>query len=177
MTRLIFVYGTLKQGFSRNNILTEMGAKFITNGNAMRTVCIDTHGRYPHMVQADDYQHTTYGEIWELPDDVTLDRLNAIECPAGYVPQLIDVSASNGDYLMNVVSYMMMGIFYDGKNIRSLTTLNTVKGVTDIWKGVMWQDIGKFDKNWENNNDELVKKYPSGEELAVAQMFGCAYGA
>ena len=84
MATLIFVYGTLKDGFSRSNALASqryIGTAISTEGYGMYA-----HGGYPALVDKTLAEASNvvaakqiYGELYEV-DDICLQKLDKIEC-------------------------------------------------------------------------------------------------
>ena len=81
-THLLFVYGTLKSGFSRHECLK--GCRFIGNGftksHAFRMQLSATKFPYPIVRVNNDpkYKAKIYGEVWEVPTSILYD-LDTIE--------------------------------------------------------------------------------------------------
>ena len=75
----VFVYGTLKSGFSRNNILAQRGSKFVKLGHIegwmMRHL-----GEFPSIYPSPNGYERVYGEVWECPEKCIelLDRIEGV---------------------------------------------------------------------------------------------------
>ena len=70
-TKLLFVYGTLKRGFSNHRLLEE--CKFVEEG-CMSGVMYSLGG-FPGMVVSDGLCDTVHGEVYEVTDFTRLDQL------------------------------------------------------------------------------------------------------
>jgi gamma-glutamylaminecyclotransferase len=79
MKHLLFVYGTLKRGYSRQALLTEQ--KFLGIACTSREYAIYHYAGYPAMIQADSYScKKVFGELYEVSDEwiPALDRAEGV---------------------------------------------------------------------------------------------------
>lgn len=68
MKHLLFVYGTLKRGYSRQKLLAEQ--KFLGIACTVPEYAIYHYAGYPAMIQADPYLcKKVYGELYEVTDE------------------------------------------------------------------------------------------------------------
>ena len=70
----LFVYGTLKRGFGNNKVLGE--SRFVANGS-IQGLLLDL-GTFPGFISATGVP-PVMGELWDVPDQATLDRLDQLE--------------------------------------------------------------------------------------------------
>jgi gamma-glutamylaminecyclotransferase len=78
MPILVFVYGTLKKGYSNNHVLTRNGtAKLLSSNAAIRGKMYDL-GPFPAVTAAMNEDDFVKGEIWEVSSK-DLDRLDHLE--------------------------------------------------------------------------------------------------
>jgi gamma-glutamylaminecyclotransferase len=83
---VIFVYGTLKKGDCRAGVLG--GGRFIGNARTTDAFTLYSCGSFPAMVMPEDKELQTgvHGELYEVPESLLDNRLDAIEG----VPNLYD---------------------------------------------------------------------------------------
>lgn len=93
---LIFVYGTLKRGFSRNSALRT--CRYLGVGRTLPQYGMYAYGGFPALVdkalaEQSSIQATNsiFGELYEV-DDLTLVELDKIECVDQNLFQRLDVS-------------------------------------------------------------------------------------
>jgi gamma-glutamylaminecyclotransferase len=72
---LVFVYGTLKRGYSNNRLL--QGCKYLGEATTEALYLLYDYGPFPCMVRAKEGKHIK-GEIWEV-DEKVLKRLDVLE--------------------------------------------------------------------------------------------------
>ena len=77
MKKLIFVYGTLKSGFHRSNVLSSQ--RYIGVAKTVPHFEMYHYGTYPAMIEKFQSGTSVYGELYEV-DDKTLAVLDEIEC-------------------------------------------------------------------------------------------------
>lgn len=100
---LIFVYGTLKQGYHNNYLLRE--AKFL--GEALTNKSYTMTGRGIPFIHPDPKGLPVKGEIYEIDKGKHLPRLDALEGhPSGYTRTTISATL-NGE-VVNVDVYEML---------------------------------------------------------------------
>lgn len=77
----LFVYGTLKRGFTLNEhtIGGDNSCRYIGEGK-IEGFDMYSNGSYPYIVPVEDKSHKVSGEIWEVNDSVMMTRLRGIEC-------------------------------------------------------------------------------------------------
>jgi gamma-glutamylcyclotransferase (GGCT)/AIG2-like uncharacterized protein YtfP len=73
MKHIIFVYGTLRQGFHNHRLLA--GSKFLGEGSAYGVKLYDA-GPFPAVLK--EHKSAVLGELYEV-DDTTLARLDRLE--------------------------------------------------------------------------------------------------
>lgn len=96
MKKLIFVYGTLKRGFSNNFILEK--AKFISTATTIEKYQIYPviGNAYPFLIKSEK-QNFIKGEVFEVIEQETLDSLDVLEgYPDLYLKENIFVNLENG---------------------------------------------------------------------------------
>jgi gamma-glutamylaminecyclotransferase len=76
---LVFVYGTLKRGFSNHHYLA--GQAFVGNARTAPGYAMYDLAGYPGMVRQGDDPEGVSGEVWSV-DDECLARLDVLECTA-----------------------------------------------------------------------------------------------
>lgn len=104
---LIFVYGTLKRGFSRNSALRN--CRYLGVARTIPAYGMYAYGGFPALVDktladSSNIQATTaiFGELYEV-DDLTMVELDKIECVDQNLFQRLDVS-------LDVVTLMTLPI-------------------------------------------------------------------
>jgi len=86
-THLVFVYGTLKRGFSNHHLLTS--SKYIGDGKTLNGSIIDL-GAYPGFVHSKE-STGVHGELYEVTDEV-FDDLDTLEgFPILYDRDMMDI--------------------------------------------------------------------------------------
>jgi gamma-glutamylcyclotransferase (GGCT)/AIG2-like uncharacterized protein YtfP len=111
---LIFVYGTLKRGFSNHHHLDGqafLGAARTAPGHALYAVA-----EYPGMVRQEDDAEGVSGEVWSV-DDECLARLDILECTA------------EGLYGREAVR---MGQPFEGRSVEAYVYLKDTTGLRKI---------------------------------------------
>ncbi len=76
MTRLLFVYGTLKRGCSNHGQLA--GQTFVIEARTMPGFALFDFGGFPAIAAVEDDHEGVSGEIWEV-DEAGMQRLDEFE--------------------------------------------------------------------------------------------------
>jgi len=91
MTKLIFVYGTLKKGHYNHYILEHDNVKFLgdatLNDYAMWKIF-----SYPAIYPESNYN--VKGEVYEVPEDI-FDEINELETMYNYHPETVSVTTNS----------------------------------------------------------------------------------
>ncbi|MBV5329983.1 MAG: gamma-glutamylcyclotransferase [Chlorobium sp.] len=89
----IFVYGTLKRGFSNHHFL--MGSRFIGTGRTVEKYAMHTEGGIPFVVENEPVSYI-YGELFSV-DGAVLQSLDRLERhPTWYRRREIDICLDGG---------------------------------------------------------------------------------
>jgi gamma-glutamylcyclotransferase (GGCT)/AIG2-like uncharacterized protein YtfP len=108
---LIFVYGTLKQGFGNHRLLANQ--EYIGRATTPDRYTMLSLGAFPGVVDAGSYR--VYGEVYDV-DDECLSDLDSLEGhPDFYRRTPIVVNTEDGDEL-EVETYLLPEIWIDGKH-------------------------------------------------------------
>lgn len=108
---LIFVYGTLKEGYGNNHLLRTGGAKKIANARTEKKYTLMDFGGFPGMYNHGENVCVT-GELWEV-DDATLARCDLLEGhPSFYKRTPIHVKGSDRDN--DFITWFCETYFYQG---------------------------------------------------------------
>ncbi len=102
MTKIFFVYGTLKRGRGNHSLLS--GAKFVGNGvTESDSFFMFTNGGFPYVLSNGKFHIS--GELFEVTDDVTEQRLDRLEgVPSHYVRMLTPIRV--GDDVIDAEMYV-----------------------------------------------------------------------
>lgn len=93
MKHTIFVYGTLKKGFSNHRLLE--GAEFAGNAKTLEKFSLYESG-IPYVFKDETVSHI-YGELYQL-DELTLENIDGLEGhPDWYRRKEVDVLTENGE--------------------------------------------------------------------------------
>jgi gamma-glutamylaminecyclotransferase len=91
---LVFVYGTLKQGFSNDRYLS--GSKFLGTGWTVNKYAMYSDG-LPFVIMTEPVSQIQ-GELYQV-DDITLDLLDDIEGhPNWYRREQVEICLDDGNY-------------------------------------------------------------------------------
>jgi len=82
--KLLFVYGSLKQGFCNHNILDKRFCKKIGDAKTVKKfgMFIDDFGNYPYLI--DEPFSNIHGELYEIYAQELLDKLDEFEGTPDY---------------------------------------------------------------------------------------------
>lgn len=95
--KLLFVYGSLKQGFCNHNVLDKRFCKKIGDAKTVKKfgMFIDDFGNYPYLI--DEPFSNIDGELYEIYTQELLDKLDEFEgTPDYYTRELIEVESCLG---------------------------------------------------------------------------------
>lgn len=90
--KTIFVYGTLKQGFSNHGLMQD--SQYVASARTVeRYPMVNINGIFPYMYEQPGEGFRVLGEVYEVTTN-TMERLDWLEgVPEHYYRELIDVDA------------------------------------------------------------------------------------
>ena len=100
----IFVYGTLKQGQPRHQVLLDLGAEWM--GDAKVAGALLNLGPFPAAVHHDGGAGTFMGEVYSIPEDREEEALAMLDRIEGH-PDLFERCHITVSELRNVVAYFL----------------------------------------------------------------------
>jgi len=94
---LVFVYGTLKQGYGNHYVMQEAGGKFIGKAMTLDDFYIMGGGGIPYVIESDDKEKSSAicGELYKVKNFEPLDTLEGH--PSFYRRELIEAVKENGE--------------------------------------------------------------------------------
>ncbi len=92
LTRLLAVYGTLKQGYHNHNVYLE-GSQRIFEGFVTIPFQLYSNGRYPMLIKS-KLRSNIYIEVYEVSDKKFIEIIK-LEEPFGYNYEKIEISEFN----------------------------------------------------------------------------------
>jgi gamma-glutamylaminecyclotransferase len=125
MTHLVFVFGTLKEGFP--NFATNKGTR--VPGSFVTTECYPLYlvgeRHSPWLINMPGEGKRIYGQVFQVDDDAlaAMDKLERIHEPDGYRRVLLEVQSNDtlDSSVLSVFAYLITGCEFSG--VHTLHTL------------------------------------------------------
>jgi len=111
----IFVYGTLKRGFSNHHFL--MGSRFIGSGRTVEKYAMHTEGGIPFVVESEQISHIL-GELYSV-DGAVLQSLDRLERHPTWYQRREIMICLDGGATPTIKAWMYFSHFHNGKLITS----------------------------------------------------------
>jgi gamma-glutamylcyclotransferase (GGCT)/AIG2-like uncharacterized protein YtfP len=139
MATLLFVYGTLKDGFSRSSALKDQ--RYIGTAKTTKEYGMYAHGGFPALVDNQlaatsnvEAKNSIYGELYEVDDNclIALDKIEGVEFDL-FGRKIVNLEQF---YLLRLPFYQSTFDLLDGKKSQAYFFRRSVTGCADC--GSFW---------------------------------------
>ncbi len=107
-TTLVFIYGSLKKGFSNHHMMDNAKYKYTAKTKKRYGMFQELNANYPYLIkQSANHYHHVQGEVYEVDCSTTLKQLDKFEdAPDYYEREIVDIEIVDGSIQKAQVYFM-----------------------------------------------------------------------